>query len=191
MAQDARGLDDEPERENEEDYAHDAAGDDLALRRGPVDPFGQRVEEWFDLQEEFERAESVELIRRCGVLWMEGTRDEANKASLTLMESLGVRFELLSAADLRRRYPQINSDDFEYAVLEPDAGYAFARRACRAVVEAFEREGGHYQRAAVRPTIATSKSLERVDLENGESVEADAFVFAWMSRMCLSEPSIR
>ncbi len=130
------------------------------------------------LWKEFERAESVELIRRCGVLWMEGTRDEANKASLTLMESLGVRFELLSAADLRRRYPQINSDDFEYAVLEPDAGYAFARRACRAVVETFEREGGHYQRAAVRPTIATSKSLERVDLENGESVEADAFVFA-------------
>ncbi len=131
-----------------------------------------------ELWREFERAEGIELVRRCGVLWMEGSRDEAHRASLPLMRAAGVRFEELSRADLARRYPQIDTQDIEYAILESDSGYAFARRACRAVVEAFAREGGEYVHGAVQPLSAAGSSLVRVQLNNGATVEADAFVFA-------------
>jgi len=131
-----------------------------------------------ELWREFENEAHVDLVRRCGLLWMEASPDEAHRESLLRMRSLGVKFEMLSKAALAQRYPQINAEGFEYAVLEPDAGYAFARRACRAVVDAFIAGGGEYRQAAVRPMMGESGSLPRVALDDGAPLEADAFVFA-------------
>ena len=161
--------------------ARASSGDETRIVRTNYGAAAQYVEmgaRSLEIWREFERTETIELIRRCGVLWLEGSRDEANKASLPIMESLGVKFDLLSQGDLRRRYPQINAAGFEYAVLEHGAGYAFARRSCRAVVEAFMREGGVYRRAGAHPPSAAGKSLNFVELDAGDRIEADAFVFA-------------
>ncbi len=131
-----------------------------------------------ELWREFETAQRIELIRRCGVLWMEGSRDAVNRASLPLMREAGARYEELSPADIRRRFPPINPGGIEYGIFEPDAGYAFARRACRAVVDVFTREGGTYVRAAVRPVTTQERSLRAVSLDTNAPLEADAFVFA-------------
>lgn len=131
-----------------------------------------------ELWREFEEKHAVELVRRCGLLWLEGLPDEVHRESLLRMRSLGVQFEMISNSALRRRYPQMNADGFEYGVLEPNAGYAFARRACRAVAEVFVADGGEYRAAAVLPVLGERGSLRRVILQGGESIEADAFVFA-------------
>jgi len=131
-----------------------------------------------ELWREFEEKHSVELIRRCGLLWLEGLPGEEHRESLLRMRSLGVQFEMISNAALRRRYPQMNIDGFEYGVLEPNAGYAFARRACRAVVEVFSEEGGQFRMAGVRPVAGERGVLPHVTLNDGCTIEADAFVFA-------------
>ena len=61
-----------------------------------------------ELWRAFETEQRVELIRRCGLLWMERSREEAHRASLPLLRDAGVRYEELSAEDVHRRYPQIN-----------------------------------------------------------------------------------
>lgn len=127
---------------------------------------------------EFEGKHGVELVRRCGLLWLEGQSGEEHRESLLRMRSLGVQFEMISNAALRRRYPQMNVDGFEYGVLEPNAGYAFARRACRAVAEAFAKEGGEFRMAGVSPVAGERGSLRRVTLHDGGGIEADSFVFA-------------
>jgi glycine/D-amino acid oxidase-like deaminating enzyme len=131
-----------------------------------------------ELWREFETKHRVELIRRCGLLWMEGSRDSANRASLPLMRDAHIKFEELSPRDLKTRYPQIDPRGIEYGILEPDAGYAFARRACRAVVEVFVSEGGRFIRGAVNPTGGNNGPLCAVSLDDGRMLEADAFVFA-------------
>jgi glycine/D-amino acid oxidase-like deaminating enzyme len=135
---------------------------------------------------EFERAHGVELVRRCGVLWMEALPSEENRASLKIMDALGVRHETLTREQLRRVYPQINSEGFEYAILEHGAGYAFARRSNRTAAEIFEREGGVSVRAGVLPLRDERGSLKGVALDNGARLEADAFVFAcgpWLPKV--------
>jgi sarcosine oxidase len=139
-----------------------------------------------DLWREFEEKQGIELVRRCGLLWLEGLPGEEHRESLLRMRSLGVKFEMISNAALRRRYPQLNADGFDYGVLEPDAGYAFARRSCRAVAEAFAAEGGVYRAAAVAPVEGERGSLRRVKLQDGVPIEADAFVFAcgpWLPKV--------
>jgi len=158
-----------------------SSGDDSRIVRanyGAATHYVEMGARSLELWKEFEREQGLELIRRCGVLWMEGMRGEEHRASLPIMDSLGVPYEQFSATELRRRYPQINSEDFESAVLEPEAGYAFARRSCRAVAEAFQRGGGEYRRAALRPVVGGGASLVQVELDTGEVIEAEAFVFA-------------
>ncbi len=131
-----------------------------------------------DLWREFEEKHRVELVRRCGLLWLEGLPGDEHRESLLRMRSLGVQFEMISNAALQRRYPQFNAEGFEYGVLEPNAGYAFARRACRTVAEVFAAEGGEYRMAGVAPLAGPRGSLRRVALQDGTAIEADAFVFA-------------
>ncbi len=131
-----------------------------------------------ELWREFEEKHGKELVRRCGLLWLEGQSGEEHRESLLRMRSLGVQFEMISNAALRRRYPQMNVDGFEYGVLEPNAGYVFARRACRAVAEAFAKEGGEFRMAGVSLVAGERGSLRRVTLQDGEGLEADSFVFA-------------
>lgn len=131
-----------------------------------------------ELWREFEEKHHVELVRRCGLLWLEGQPGEEHRESLLRMRSLGVQFEMISNAALQRRYPQINVEGFEYGVLEPNAGYAFARRACRTVVEVFTSEGGEYRMAGVAPIVGLRGSLTQVTLFGSDVIEADAFVFA-------------
>jgi len=63
-------------------------------------------------------------------------------------------------------------------VFEPDAGFAFARRACRVVAETFKRDGGTLIHAAVEPVRSGSRALPSVMTSDGEQLDADGFVFA-------------
>lgn len=132
-----------------------------------------------ELWREFEKAHKVELVRRCGLLWMESTRDEANRASLPVMRDAGIKFEELAPVDLHHRFPQISPDGIRYAIFEPGAGYAFARRACRTIAEVFVSEGGRFVRAAIDPpSDVDARTLRSVSANNYTTLEADAFVFA-------------
>lgn len=128
------------------------------------------------------------LYRRTGVLWMFGAENGFGRASAAAMHALGIRLETLTVSEAARRFPQIAFDDTIRSILwEPDAGYLFARRACRHVVERFVAEGGEYRHAAVRaPVTIESGALRGVELEGGGTLDADAFVFAcgpWLGRL--------
>ena len=72
-------------------------------------------------------------------------------------------------------------------MFEPDAGYLFARRACRRIVERFVAEGGVDETDAVVAPVASGDDRQpRVTLASGRSVEADAVVFAcgpWLGQL--------
>jgi glycine/D-amino acid oxidase-like deaminating enzyme len=128
------------------------------------------------------------LLRETGVLWMFGEDDSFGHQSAEVLSAHGARLEPLSIADAARRYPRIAFDGVRSVFIEPAAGYLFARRACRAVVERLVAEGGEYRQAAVAgPVAADGSAFTHVTLADGTHLEADAFVFAcgpWLSTLC-------
>ena len=112
------------------------------------------------------------------VLWLCGHDDAYVREALPHLEALGVRADRLSLADLATRFPQVDTADVESAYLEYGAAALFARRACRAVVAAFIREGGTYRVAGAESPCIDGGSLQQIDLSDGSVLEAEAFVFA-------------
>lgn len=119
------------------------------------------------------------LLHENGVLWLFGKDDAFARASAEVLRGHGASFEPLSLAEAARRFPQIEFAGVRSVYLEEEAGFVFARRACEEVVRRFVDEGGAYRRAAaVAPLHVGSGPLERLPLEDGDTLDADTFVFA-------------
>ena len=127
-----------------------------------------------------------DLLHRTGVLWLAKPGNAYAQQSRETLRRVGVAFEDLSAADLKRRYPQIHIDPDTVAIFEPDSGALMAREAVAAVVDQFVRDGGEYRHAAVRPPKGSGGTLHEVLTTVGESVVGDAYIFAcgpWLGRV--------
>ena len=90
----------------------------------------------------------------------------------------GVRYEVLDADEVRRRWPVIDLTDITVALWEEDAGVVRARRAIESVAKVFEQAGGEITiaRAALGP--GGGGRLNALSLQPGESVSAGTCVFA-------------
>jgi sarcosine oxidase len=138
------------------------------------------------LWQEYEQQWNLKLFFRSGVLWMTGSDDSYERASLPLMTEAGVRFEKLSASECGKRWPQINFDGISWSVYEPDSGYLAARRSCEAVLNAFIKAGGEYRQAEVMPGQVASHQMQGIKLGSGEALKADSYVFAcvpWLGKI--------
>ena len=119
------------------------------------------------------------LLRKTGALWMFGEDQGFAQQSAAALAANGVPLEELAIDEAGRRFPAFHFDGVSRVMFEPDAGYLFARRACRQIVERFVAEGGVYETdAVVAPVAATDDRQPRVMLASGEPLEADAIVFA-------------
>ena len=125
------------------------------------------------------------FLLRTGVLWMTRPGDEYAQQSRQTLRAAAVPFQDLTYEELQRLYPQIRFREGAEAIFEPNSGALLARRATQAVVDQFIDDGGEYRHTSVeRP--AGSKTLGAIRTSDGESIAADAFVFAcgpWMSKV--------
>jgi sarcosine oxidase len=105
---------------------------------------------WLELVERL----GERLFHRTGVLWMARESDPYSAATLETLARCGVRTEVLSAAGMALRYPQMQSTDpGVFGIFEPDSGALMARRAVAAVVRDAIDNGVLYERRAVeRPS---------------------------------------
>jgi len=102
-----------------------------------------------------------------------------------LLAKHGVASEVLDADELRRRYPQVRLDDVGAGYWEPGACTARPADSCRRVAQAVAEAGGSFHHARAEPGARTGRRLETARLSTGETLRADAFVFAcgpWMAR---------
>jgi glycine/D-amino acid oxidase-like deaminating enzyme len=127
------------------------------------------------------------LYHRTGALWMVGGKEPAyENSALPILREAGLTFERLTAAEAAKRYPQISFEGIDWAILEKDAGYLTARRACEAVLEGFTSEGGDYRQAASQPGRIVGGRMTDLALSDGTGLHADAYVFAcgpWLPKL--------
>jgi glycine/D-amino acid oxidase-like deaminating enzyme len=166
-----------------------SSGGETRIIRGTYGPDGiytRMAARALQLWRENQARWKLKLYHPSGMLWMVGGDGGYEKAALPHLREAGLKFEELSAGDCAKRYPQINFEDVKWAILETEAGYLTARRACEAVLEGFLAEGGAYRQLGVVSTAIEGGEMRGATLSDGSRLRADAFVFAcgpWVGRI--------
>jgi glycine/D-amino acid oxidase-like deaminating enzyme len=154
---------------------------------GPDQPYTEMAARALKLWEKYERRWKRQFLHRTGVLWMaSGLDDSFERGSVEALRTAEIKFQELSAAQMKKRWPQINFEGIEWAIFEPECGYLDARASCQAVVEAFVAAGGKYRQLAVRPDGLETSPLRNLTLSDGSLLKADRYIFAcgpWLSKL--------
>jgi glycine/D-amino acid oxidase-like deaminating enzyme len=106
--------------------------------------------------------------------------------SIAAHKQLGLATEVLTQAEMARRFPMIDFDGIRIGLHEPGFGALMARRSVQTLVDRIVRAGGTHVRGAVLPPQASAGDLSEIRLSSGDRTRADRFVFAagpWLPKL--------
>ncbi|HSD47251.1 MAG TPA: FAD-dependent oxidoreductase [Pyrinomonadaceae bacterium] len=156
----------------------------MRLGYGPDEIYTRSAQRSLQLWEEFFAVyqNPTPLFHRTGVLWLARNNDAYCEATVNVLKSVGARAERLTHDELAERFPQLNFDRVDWAILEPDAGVLMARRAVQAVAAAARANGVDYREDAIAAPI-DSRNLRTI---SGTEIAAEHLVFAcgpWLPKL--------
>jgi glycine/D-amino acid oxidase-like deaminating enzyme len=125
------------------------------------------------------------LFHQCGVLWLSSGDDSYVRATYDTLRRAGAPVTLLDRAELRSRFPHVDSTGIELGLVEPACGVLMARRAVQSLANDLERRGVEIRRECVVVSEAEG-GLKTVGFASGGELHADAFVFAcgpWLPKI--------
>ncbi|MGD0514553.1 MAG: FAD-dependent oxidoreductase [Terriglobales bacterium] len=167
-----------------------SSGGETRIMRGTYGPRGlytKMAARALRLWKEHETRWARQFFHRTGVLWIATSEnDEYERSSLPMLREAGFAYEELSAAEVGKRWPQMNVEDVRWAIYESESGFLTARTACQTVVEGFLAEGGEYRRVAVLPHDLEAGIRDGLPLSDGSKLTADQYVFAcgpWLGKL--------
>ena len=136
---------------------------------GPDQPYTELAAHALQLWQKYERRWKRHFLHRTGVLWMASGRndnddDAFERGSVKMLRAAKIKFQELSATQMKKRWPQINFEGVAWGIFEPDGGYLDARARCQAVVDAFVASGGTYRQLAV----LDQPEADRLDLDQSK-----------------------
>jgi sarcosine oxidase len=155
-----------------------AYGKDAIYTRMALDSLAQ----WKDLSA---RA-GLPIFIPAGVLFFFPTDDPYLADSLAAHRQLKLPTELLSPADMARRFPMIDASGVHAALYEPGFGALMARRAVQTLVHRFVADQGQYLIGNVAAPDEQAARLGSIRLSIGQTIAADRFVFAagpWLPKL--------
>lgn len=139
------------------------------------------------LWKEHEQQWKKKLLQNKGVLWMcYQEQTPIVDDSIPFAEKHRMLYERLSPDELKKRFPLINTNDLHHAYLDPFGGCLRAREACQQVQKSFIDEGGTYIQAFVQPGKIEKDRLVDIQFSNGNTLRADAYIFAcgsWLGKI--------
>jgi len=112
-----------------------------------------------------------------GVLFFFPSEEAYMTDSIAAHRALGLPTELLTPAEMSRRFPMIDFTGVHAGIFEPGFGALMARRAVQTLVKNFAASGGTF-RHEMTHVPQQSGPLKSIRLASGSTLEADAFVFA-------------
>ena len=165
-----------------------SGGESRIFRRGygPDWLYTDMAERSLPLWQEIFGKTEPPLFHKTGVLWIAREDDEYVKRTREIFAAAKIKFEILEAPELARRYPQIQvREPNVFGMLERESGAIMARRAVVKVVEAADELGVQFARADVR--LELGRGFEpSLKTKSGESIVAGQLVFAcgpWLPKL--------
>jgi glycine/D-amino acid oxidase-like deaminating enzyme len=154
---------------------------------GPDQPYTEMAARALKLWRKYEKKWKRQFLHSTGVLWMAAGRgDDFERGSVKSLRESKIKFQELSARQMRKRWPQVNFAGIEWGIFEPECGYLDARASCRAVLDAFVAAGGKYRQLAVVGDGLENRTNGGIALSDGSRIEADFYVFAcgpWLGKL--------
>jgi glycine/D-amino acid oxidase-like deaminating enzyme len=105
--------------------------------------------------------------------------------SVAAHKKVGLPTDVLTRAEMARRFPMIDFDGISVGLYEPGFGALMARRSVLTLVARFAKAGGTYMKGLVEAPTRADR-LSELRLSSGESIGADRFIFAagpWLSKL--------
>lgn len=137
------------------------------------------------LWREFCHGAAPALFHQTGVLWTAAESDPYTENTRRTLAQCGAPFEVLTAAELDSRYPQMRFAPGVWGIFEPESGALMARRAVQAVVaDALQRGVAFVPQAVSAPQ--GRGALAAVHTSSGGTLTAGTFVFAcgaWLPKV--------
>src|ERR1035441_8950436 len=95
---------------------------------GPDQPYTKLAARALDLWKQHEAEWKRQFFFPIGVLWIAEDDDVFERGSLPLLNDAGIPFERLAVNELATRWPQINFENVEWGIYEPQSGYLLDRK---------------------------------------------------------------
>ncbi len=130
------------------------------------------------------------ILHESGVLWLHKQNDAYVNTSSRVLDKLHIPYQNLNASQLRKRFPIMSVNEDEYGFFEPQAGALMARSAVQLLARDLHQKGVDYYRNNVLPInaeMAQRGELKEIVADNGQTFQADQFVFAcgpWLDKIC-------
>jgi glycine/D-amino acid oxidase-like deaminating enzyme len=121
-----------------------------------------------------------------GVLFFFAKEEPYVRDSIAAHRKFGLPTDVLTQAEMARRFPMIDFTGISVGLYEPGFGALMARRSVLTLVDRFVKAGGTYVKGAVEPPGSNATQLKEIRLSSGERVAADRFVFAlgpWLPKL--------
>jgi monomeric sarcosine oxidase len=134
---------------------------------------------------EFEKRVDKIFFHPAGVLWLSNDEDAYLKSLYEVLGRAGVKRERLDSAQIRQRWPQLQFEDVNFGVFEPESGLLMARSSVQALVAELMGNGVEYQTTVVLPPEKRGKITE-IKTSAGDSLSAGTFIFAcgpWLPKI--------
>ena len=125
------------------------------------------------------------ILIQCGILFFFPTEEPYVQDSIAAHRKFGLPTDVLTQAEMARRFPMIDFDGIRVGLHEPGFGALMARRSVLTLVDRLVKAGGTYAKGFVQPP-GQQPELHEVQLSSGEQVRADRFVFAagpWLPKL--------
>jgi len=130
-------------------------------------------------------ASGLPIFVDCGILFFFPTEEPYVQDSIAAHKRFGLLTDVLTQAEMARRFPMIDFDGIRIGLYEPGFGALMARRSVLTLVDRFVKAGGSHVRGVVQPPTDGAE-LKEIRLSSGETILADRFVFAlgpWLPKL--------
>ncbi len=140
-----------------------------------------------ELWKENQLAFGKKLFHNTGILWFcHEDQTPLLDDSIPFTKKHNMLYERLNNVELQKRFPIINTDQIHHAFFDSYGGYLKARESCMTVFDAFIKEGGNFIQAQALPGKIENGKMKNILLSNGNTLTADAFIFAcgsWLGKL--------
>ncbi len=129
----------------------------------------------YEIWEEIEKATGKKLLEKCGGLIISsGAKTAINHVenffenTIAAAEKFGIKHEILSAEQIRKRFPQFNIQDNESGYYEPNAGFLRPEECMGAQLELAEKYGAEIHKNEKVLSFSEENGVVRVKTDKGE-----------------------